>query len=716
METLEKVRTPAQLSPMFSHNFMRCLINQLSDPGRVLHKVALKTARRLIELAKTAPWIVPVCIPQLVLHNGSPNFDTLTKTKTVATLLLEADEAGLSDLVDFFTSVIRDPVPEEADADADQARAAEVRRRWAADQLVAVVRSNKSVKADDWLSKVVELFTAYGYFDVRDKKQRPAVPVSPASQEMFRARLQGTLTHLIGKSEGARWPCRAVMRIEELQAEEKKYALAIELDPAIAEAVRKAIKTLHRIQKKSSTDEQQQSFELLYALVILQIYNGEPDAMDLLEELQLIYRKLKSSADDDEDEIEPGAVLLEVLLSFMSKESKLFRTLARTVFTTFLDTIAVSGLEPLFDILETAEGLAGQNELFEQDDEADDDDGDDSDVEMVDGASADNSADELGSDVEELDVDEADDDDEAARQLDADLAAILQPSTKDGGDDGASDSGSSMDSEAMFALDDMISSKLRQYVQAQGKSKKTQKRDATTLIVTLKQRALDLLALLSKHAPASPLVLRAVAAAATLAHRTQDPRLASSAATIVRDAAAAAKKRGALPELPTPTLQDAAAETLKSLAQGAAGHSASKQAAAAASQAALLCVKALVAADPKWVARVAHVYAECVVSWATDPAYNPQPAFLVDALQWLALKKEGPRGKKRSREEAELDGEDEEEDGGKENGQVDKEDEEEEGVEKVNGEKAGKSKRKKRKPKYKKAKDKKGKGKGADKS
>ena len=141
-----------------------------------------------------------------------------------------------------------------------------------------------------------------------------------------------------------------------------------------------------------------QGFMLLYSLTLLQVYNGEGDAVMMLDDLDASYkafeasrksssRKQKYSTSDGQD------AFVEIVLSFSGNTRTLFRRIGEEAFSIFASEISANGLQSLLEILDTEENLEGQKELFNQDDEDaeegessdDDEDEEDSDVEMIDG-------------------------------------------------------------------------------------------------------------------------------------------------------------------------------------------------------------------------------------------------------------------------------------------------------------------------------------------
>lgn len=265
MKTLDSVSTPTDLSTLFSKNFMRSFINQLSDSERYLNKIATKASRALITKSESSPWMVPIIFKNLISNYGTPSFDHITKTKTVDKVLCNSDETGLISVFDDIRAIIFDPVPlssteddsaDTTDSKHTDSKQADSRRQWAADTLLSAIRSGKTPKSENFLRRVTELLTTLGYFTVVDTSKSPKIPVSETSQTMFRTRLMSSLTHLIGLNSGQMqngesWPYLAVRTIQNCRAEgESRFKSALEMDEKIEDVVERAMKTVGKLRKK----------------------------------------------------------------------------------------------------------------------------------------------------------------------------------------------------------------------------------------------------------------------------------------------------------------------------------------------------------------------------------------------------------------------------------------------------------------------------------
>lgn len=74
-------------------------------------------------------------------------------------------------------------------------------------------------------------------------------------------------------------------------------------------------------------------------MTILQIYNGDADAVSMLDELQFCYSKFLGDEKSQEETSDASDTLVEILLSFASKQSQLFRRMSEQVFGAFADKV-----------------------------------------------------------------------------------------------------------------------------------------------------------------------------------------------------------------------------------------------------------------------------------------------------------------------------------------------------------------------------------------
>lgn len=86
-------------------------------------------------------------------------------------------------------------------------------------------------------------------------------------------------------------------------------------------------------------------------MTILQIYNGDSDAVSMLDELKFCYSKFLGKEKSGHGEASDASdALVEILLSFASKPSQLFRRMSEQVFGAFADQVTADGLQSLISV------------------------------------------------------------------------------------------------------------------------------------------------------------------------------------------------------------------------------------------------------------------------------------------------------------------------------------------------------------------------------
>ncbi|KAL1995975.1 hypothetical protein VTN49DRAFT_510 [Thermomyces lanuginosus] len=616
-------------SQTFSKNLVRCLTNQLAVEDRYLHRMAVKTAKTIHNRVSKEPEFATAAVNGLLGPSGSVIFDQVTKTKTVEKIITEASPAALGDIISLIDRLMARPGTGEAPPAASH-------RQSLANLLIAAVRARSSAGTEyrPMMEMILSTLVRYAYSTGEaDKAQEP--PVSTATQEYLRTRINTCLNSLVANSENpAGMVYRAVRQIRDAQ---KSGTFVVKMDDAITESLEKGFKSLKKLSSKvkhegDKVEPSVRAFQLLYSMTLLQVYNGDGDAVTMLDELEFCYSKFwgKKSKEDTSD---ASNALVEILLSFASKPSQLFRRMSEQIFSVFAGQITADGLQSLIDVLEAKENLSGQQEMFQREDEDDDED-----EEMSD-------ADDLDSDVEVVDASDEeksgsgseDENEEELAAFDAKLAEALGTRRADedlAANDSSSDSGEEMNDEQMEAVDDMLARVFK--ARKQALNKKRDKKDARETMVNFKNRVLDLLEIYVKKCTSSVLALDLLLPLLRLTRTSTVKQLSQKAGNVLREYTRLCKGN-ALPKLSSDADGEdqvkAAWELLRAIHKeamlsGPAAHAAS------ASQASLLLVKVLVAHDKKNISAVVDLYAETRKTQLLSNKCHVQPTFFTDWNNW----------------------------------------------------------------------------------
>ena len=90
---------------LFTPNVMRSWINNLSSSDRHLHKAALNLASQVQGFVKSNPSLGYTLLSALI-QKGRLDFDKVTKTKTVETIMSSMNIEGVKDYVGYLGQVI----------------------------------------------------------------------------------------------------------------------------------------------------------------------------------------------------------------------------------------------------------------------------------------------------------------------------------------------------------------------------------------------------------------------------------------------------------------------------------------------------------------------------------------------------------------------------------------------------------------------------------
>lgn len=392
-----------------------------------------------------------------------------------------------------------------------------------------------------------------------------------------------------------------------------------------------------------------QGFMLLYSLTLLQVYNGEGDAVMMLDDLDASYkafeasrksssRKQKSSTSDGQN------AFVEIVLSFSGNTRTLFRRIGEEAFSIFASEISANGLQSLLEILDTEENLEGQKELFNQDDEDaeegessdDDEDEEDSDVEMIDGEGPNDEAASDASGLESSDGDSDSDDDDVEdaelTRFNNMLAMTLQTSKPNADGDAADETSdeSDMDDEQMMALDPHLSKIFKE--RSKTTSKKKEREDAKQNVVQFKSRVLDLLAIYMEKQYSNPLTLDILLPVLRRTRANANKQTADKAAKILKTFFDTRTKRKA--PLPKPENIEGVWELLRGIHDEAKLGNGAKVHADACGSASLHVVKVLVGLDKENYAGVVDIYAKTQKQWFADKKSPLQPVLFTQFQNW----------------------------------------------------------------------------------
>lgn len=630
---------PSKLEALFSKNFMICLMNQAAIEDRYLHRAATKALKALEGTVASKPDTLVPILSNLLGGHGTYAFDQKTNTKTVDKLLQHLSSDNEKEIL----LIVQQPIASLGVGEASDTR---IVLKAFIDYVSRILDSSVKVEGATSFSIALKELGKIAYSHHQD------VPMELLTEQirgLCRSRLETCFAKLLRSSNNFELFCGAVASID---------APSIAKDDAIKDAMEQALARMRNLLKRKSKEEAEkalnQGLALLHAVSIFQLYNEDADAMEVLQDLSQFSDRVKGGKLDGSKGAGSSELLVEILLSMVSRPSSLMRQVSQQVFEAFTSQISAEGLELLTDPLASGESAEGQQQLFHTEDDMDiDEEGDsssgdgddpdasdfelDSDVEFVGMAGEENEAEADSDDEEDDEDDEGDEETSNEKQEPIDLnelvGSILKSHglDKDKDADSSEDDGNMSDSE-MLALDEQLAKVLKPHVKASNDSKK-QKKDAKQSVLNFKYRILDLLDIYVKNEALNPLALALLPPLLSLMRTTTTKPLASQACEIILNYQKILKKARSNKETvkgsPTPeTLLPVLVEIHEEASKDQA-HAYAK----AASAASLVVGSLMFVIDKAAIRQVAAVYAKTQSEWVMGDV-KLQPSFFTDWNNW----------------------------------------------------------------------------------
>ena len=318
------------------------------------------------------PEVATAIIGALLAPQGHDNFILIIQNDLFERILSQVDFRTMRTILPLFDRwILRPHAPDE--------KTALSRRQVIIDILLGVLRprpiQKNSHRTDTEHHSVASQFlatlTRHAYFQIREDEDSldavPEPPFSSATREMFKSRILSCLTNLSIKGSDACYPYDAVCNIHKWEKQSDLISAVFEEDDISSKSIRRAWKALRKIhsQEQSVDPErttQLNAFKLLLSTAVLQVYNGDTDAVNLLDEVHDCYKSLIKRAHKGQNH--GSEILVEILLSLVSKPSLLLRKTAHDVFETFASFINAEGLQSMSKVSSCQRSTKFSSELF----------------------------------------------------------------------------------------------------------------------------------------------------------------------------------------------------------------------------------------------------------------------------------------------------------------------------------------------------------------
>ncbi|KAL5529108.1 hypothetical protein ACEPAG_5082 [Sanghuangporus baumii] len=650
-KALHRVPT-SQLPMLFTKNFMRTWINQLAKDDRYLHKIARQVTSDVQSVVEKDPKAGFTLVLQLTGTNGSYQFDRITKTKTVETILSSTDSTGIKEYMSFLFKQVN------GDGQGNSLTSIDSRRVWVIDQLSTLIRKGSIPKTDENIQIALEWLATHGFFKVIKKSSKSEnvalhnIP-EPSFSDEVRAACRnkllaclGDLTSVTGTVDtsddkgvkvpgvafdGEFWTSKVLKTIIELEKDSKHVELLHHLEDSELEVRNRALSLIKNIKASHMNYEAARGAELLLGALILKcLCDGEDEAgWEDVKECTEQFTKLlpapdakakkkrkepvRADIEDKSADRPPVDLVVDVIIGLLENSTSFTRVISDQSFGMLASLVTDSTVDLILAQLERRDP---NEDVVEEDDESDND-SEDSGSSSKDGTDDDENE---SASSPEIDEEEGLDDEGTEALRNALQAAVSGKEDGENGEDSdISLDASDLDDEQMMAIDEKLAAVFRERSAGRRKGKDVgAQREATYF----KNRVLDLVETYMKRQPSSRLILRFILPLVELVatSSSDEKQLSDKAKGILRSRLSKTKDAPAIDE----TLKGV--ELLESLhLRARKAHS--QDTVSIISICSLFVTKALINNDEKTVLRI---YEESITDFFTHKASSLNPAFIVD--------------------------------------------------------------------------------------
>lgn len=298
-----------------------------------------------------------------------------------------------------------------------------------------------------------------------------------------------------------------------------------------------SVANLKKKSKKGATAENT-AFQQLFLLVGMHLFKAPEELLDVLKDLQSCMdkaqekkskrKKKQKAAEQEEAEPEWVEVMVDILLSLLSQQSRHIRQVCKTVFSSICPNVTAAALGAILEVLDPEKDseedgavvVTDDNKTQEDHDDNDDDGDGDEEMEVDESGESDEEGEDEDDDDDEQEDDDDDDDMEEEEELADDavdqnfrlelLKVLQQKNAPAAEEDGSSDE--DLDDDAMMELDKGLAalfSEQKKKTQAK-KDEKSKLQKEKSLVRDFKIKVLDLVEVFVTRQAGSSLVLSLV--------------------------------------------------------------------------------------------------------------------------------------------------------------------------------------------------------------
>ncbi|XP_058793389.1 myb-binding protein 1A [Phymastichus coffea] len=353
-------------------------------------------------------------IKKLILYPGDLMIEKITNTKVLQMITSQMGSDGLKKLANLYKEIAANTKFKEK-ANGVKESWTNNERTYVTQLLATKLISHKAMISDhEWRLEQLKFLFNNGLCDMSNV----GIELAPYIKESFYRALDTKLESLTDLRTVL---STLVTYINETIFENSEVKLRVSLDQTAKEAWVKMLKLVEKLDKGSKFDHNINAvFHMMILHMGLQLFSDPKMAISSINELHSCYEHLKekkkskkhNSSKVIDDDLEWVEVVVDLLLSLLSRQSHLLRSLVGCVFPHICPHLTANAIHQILAILDIKSGKnplsCSKNEDDESESDNEDEEEDDDDKNESESDEEENSEDDESDEENDIDIEESD--------------------------------------------------------------------------------------------------------------------------------------------------------------------------------------------------------------------------------------------------------------------------------------------------------------------
>ncbi|XP_054014556.1 myb-binding protein 1A-like [Hylaeus anthracinus] len=353
--TMDKSVLPLLLSP----NYMQYILKKFSNSKRHEKDEILLAFKEILQLlvsitssSDTKPKTQYAVLKKLLLYPGDLMIEKKTGVKVIQIITGSMNLEGIKKVSKLYRDIIENTIPKEKSDVKSESFWTNAERIYAAHLLTRFMGHSATLMDQKWrLSQLKFLFT-HGLCEMANV----GVDLAPQLKDAF----YHALDHKLPKLNDLRNILSELVHYIDINLKNETLKLRNPLSDEAKTAWEKVIHLIEKLENNSKKAEAVPVFHTMNLHMGLQLFSDPQMAIMAIFELQSCYERLLKKSKkskvkidgDDEDEPEWVEVVVDLLLSFYSKNDHLLRSLVGCVFPHICPYVTPSAIHQILAVLD----------------------------------------------------------------------------------------------------------------------------------------------------------------------------------------------------------------------------------------------------------------------------------------------------------------------------------------------------------------------------